>query len=78
LVIRISKGVMNMSESDIATLRKRMADITVTVMDCADLLGINKPPIEECVAGDTIDQLIEGFDMLDGLGTVIRDQLGRL
>lgn len=69
---------MNMSESDIAKLRKRMATTTVTIMDCGNLLGINAPPTEEHATGDTIDQLMEGFDMLDDLGTVIREQLGRL
>ena len=46
--------------------------------NCAQLLGINEPPTEERPMGDTIDQLMEGFDTLDDLGASMRDQLNRL
>ena len=64
--------------SDVATLRKRMANAVEIMTNCAQLLGVNGPPTEERPMGDTIDQLMEGFDTLDDLGASMRDQLNRL
>ena len=62
----------------IATARMRIAAAVEIMTNCAQLLGINEPPTEERPMGDTIDQLMEGFDTLDDLGASMRDQLNRL
>ena len=67
-----------MGETDIATLKRRMAAVLETDRICVELLEIEPPPIKEHATGGAIDQLIEGFDMLDGLGKVIQKQLSRL
>ena len=67
-----------MSEKDEETLGQRMANIMCTITDCATLLGIEIPVAAESIAGNTIDRLVDGFDVLDDLGAHIRDQLHRL
>ena len=71
-------GLGTSVKTAIATARMRIAAAVEIMTNCAQLLGINEPPTEERPMGDTIDQLMEGFDTLDDLGASMRDQLNRL
>jgi hypothetical protein len=71
---------MSASASETKTLRERMSITTDIFVKCANRLGVGAPPTNPRADEDVapINQLTEGFDILDGLGVVIQEQLDRL